>query len=68
MVTTKDGDRRLAITLTAHTSHPGLQIVVTGQNDPRGALLARAGASDVVVFDDLVAGALVDRLGRNTST
>ena len=52
----------------AHTSHPGLQIVVTGQNDPRGALLARAGASDVVVFNDLVAGALVGRLGRNTST
>jgi hypothetical protein len=69
VVTTEDRDRRLAITLLmAHTSHPGLQIVVTGQNDPWGALLERAGASDVVVFDDLVAGALVDRLGRNTST
>ena len=52
----------------AHTSHPGLRIVVTGQNDPRGALLARAGASDVAVFDDLVTETLVDRLVRNTST
>jgi len=38
---------------------------VTGQNDPRGALLQRAGASEVVVVDDLVAEALVARLGRN---
>jgi hypothetical protein len=38
---------------------------VTGQNDPRGALLQRAGASEVVVVDDLVAAALVERLGGN---
>jgi len=39
--------------------------IATGQNDPRGALLQRAGASDVVVVDDLLAGALLDRLGKS---
>jgi hypothetical protein len=68
VVTTEDPDRKLAITLMAHTCNPGLRIVVTGQNDPRGALLQRAGASEVVVVDDLVAGTLVDRLGRNPGT
>jgi len=65
VVTTEDPDRKLAITLMAHTLKPGLRIVVTGQNDPRGALLQRAGASEVVVVDDLVAAALVERLGGN---
>jgi hypothetical protein len=37
---------------------------VTGANSPRGALLHRAGASEVVVTDELIAGALVDRLGK----
>ena len=68
VVTTENADRKLAITLMAHTLGPGLRIVVTGQNDPRGALLERAGASAVVVVDDLVAGALVKRLGRNPGT
>lgn len=65
---TTDPDRKLAITSMAHTLQPDLRIVVTGQNDPRGALLERAGASEVAVVDDLVAGALVDRLGRKTGT
>jgi Trk K+ transport system NAD-binding subunit len=68
VVTTEDPDRKLAITLMAHTLQPDLRIVVTGQNDPRGTLLQRAGASEVVVVDDLVAGALVDRLGRHAAT
>jgi len=37
---------------------------VTGANNSRGALLQRAGASQVVITDDLIADALVDRLGK----
>ena len=64
VVTTEDPDRKLAITLMAHTLNPQLKIAATGQNDPRGALLQRAGASDVVVVDDLIAAALLDRLAK----
>lgn len=62
VVTTEDPDRKLAITLMAHARNPGLKIAVTGANSHRGSLLHRAGASDVVIADDLVAGALVARL------
>jgi len=64
VVTTEDPDRKLAIILMAHTLNPQLKIAVTGQNSPRGALLQRAGASEVVVVDDLVAEALIGRLGK----
>jgi voltage-gated potassium channel len=64
VVTTEDQDRKLSITLMAHSRNPKLKIAVTGANSPRGALLHRAGASQVVVTDDLIAGALVDRLGK----
>ena len=62
VVTTEDPDRKLSITLMAHSRNPKLKIVVTGANAPRGALLHRAGASQVVIMDDLIADALVDRL------
>ena len=64
VVTTDDPDRKLCITLMAHARNPALRIAVTGANEPRGALLRRAGASDVVVADDLIAGALVGCLGK----
>ena len=64
VVTIEDVDRKLAITLMAHTLNPQLKIAVTGQNSPRGALLQRAGASEVVVVEDLVAEVLVHRLGK----
>jgi Trk K+ transport system NAD-binding subunit len=64
VVTTEDPDRKLAVTLLAHTLNPQLKIAVTGQNNPRGTLLQRAGASEVVVVDDLVAEALIGRLGK----
>ena len=63
-VTTDDPDRKLSLTLMAHSRNPKLKIVVTGANGLRGALLQRAGAAEVVVMDDLIAGALVDRLGK----
>ena len=64
VVTTQDPDRKLSITLMAHSRNPKLKIAVTGANSPRGALLHRAGASQVVITDDLIAAALVDRLGK----
>jgi voltage-gated potassium channel len=62
VVTTEDPDRKLSITLMAHSRNPKLKIAVTGTNSPRGALLNRAGASEVVIVDELIADALVDRL------
>ena len=64
VVTTEDPDRKLSITLMAHSRNPKLKIAVTGANSARGALLHRAGASQVVITDDLIADALVDRLGK----
>lgn len=64
VVTSEDPDRKLSITLMAHSRNPKLKIAVTGANSPRGALLHSAGASEVVIMDDLIAGALVDRLGK----
>ena len=66
VVTADDPDRNVAITLMAHTLQPNLRIVVTGRDDPRGALLQRAGASEVVVTEDLVARELVERLKRKS--
>jgi hypothetical protein len=67
VVTTEDPDRKLAITLMAHARNPKLKIAVTGANSQRGALLQRAGASEVVIAEDLIAGALVARLGNATN-
>jgi len=64
VVTTEEPDRKLSITLMAHSCNPKLNICVTGANAPRGALLHHAGASEVVVVDELVANALVDRLSK----
>jgi voltage-gated potassium channel Kch len=62
VVTTEDSDRKLSITLMAHSRNPKLKIAVTGANTPRAALLHDAGASEVVIMDALIADALVDRL------
>ena len=67
VITSEDPDRKLCITLMAHARNPGLRIAVTGANQPRCELLRQAGASDVVIADDLVAGALVDCLGKKAS-
>lgn len=66
VVTTEEPDRKLSITLMAHSCNPKLNIVVTGANSPRGALLQHAGASEVVIMDELIADALVDRLGKSS--
>lgn len=64
VVTTEDPDRKLAITLMAHSRNSKLKISVSGENMQRGALLHRAGASQVVITNDLVANALVDPLAK----
>jgi hypothetical protein len=68
VVTTEDPDRKVALTLMAHTLNPQLRIAVTGRNTSRGTLLRRAGASEVVVMEELVAEALIDRLGKTSGT
>jgi voltage-gated potassium channel Kch len=62
VVTTEESDRKLSITLMAHSRNPKVKIAVTGANTPRAALLHHAGASEVVIMDQLIADALVDRL------
>lgn len=62
IVTTEEPDRKLSITLLAHASNPQLRIAATGANALRGTLLQRAGASQVVVADELIADALVSRV------
>jgi len=66
VVTTEDPDRKISITLMAHAANSKLKIAVAGANSPRAELLHHAGASEVVITDDLVADALVDRLGKGT--
>jgi len=63
VVTTDNPDRKLSITLMAHSCNPQLKVLVTGANASRGDLLRHAGASEVVLIDELVASALVNRLG-----
>jgi len=59
VVTTDDPDRKLSITLIAHSRNPTLNIALTGSNPQRATLLQHAGASQVVITDDLIADALV---------
>jgi voltage-gated potassium channel Kch len=66
-LTTDDPDRKLTITLRAHTTSPNLAICVTSPNEQRGTLLRRAGATEVVVTDPLIAQSIVSRLEARTS-
>ena len=67
VVTIEEPDRVVAITLMAHAINPNLAIAVTVPNRARGALLKRAGATQIIVADDIVAGALVGSLAPPTS-
>lgn len=68
VVTSVDADSNLAITLMAHTLNPTLRIAVPGENSLRKLLLESAGASDVVIANELVANALVGQLGIHRET
>ncbi len=62
VLTIEEADRKLAITLIAHSQNPSLQIVATGRNSQRAELLKRAGASEVVIAEEIIANALIGRL------
>ena len=49
------------MTLIAHSHNPHLKIIATGLNAHRAALLQRAGVSAVVIAEDLIAAAIVNR-------
>jgi voltage-gated potassium channel len=65
VVTPAEADVNLAITLMAHTINPKLWIAVSGENSLRRILLESAGASHIVIADDLVAQALVGQLAAH---
>lgn len=62
VVTTPDSNNNLAVTLLAHTLNATLAIVVPGENPLRKGLFESAGASGVVIIDEIVADALVGKL------
>lgn len=62
VVTTSDANNNLAVTLMTHTLNTALAIAVPGENAMRKVLLESAGASDVVIADELVANALIHKL------
>ncbi|QBR02382.1 potassium transporter TrkA [Paraburkholderia pallida] len=68
VVTTPDSNNNLAITLLAHTLNATLAIVVPGENPLRKGLLESAGASAVIIADDIVADALVGKLTTQLET
>ncbi|SIT41636.1 TrkA-N domain protein [Paraburkholderia piptadeniae] len=62
VVTTPDSNNNLAITLLAHTLNASLAIAVPGENPLRKGLFESAGASNVVIADEIIANALVSKL------
>ena len=65
-VTTADEHRNLTMTLMAHTLNPNLRIVVTGADERWGQILRRAGASEIVIADRLLADAMLGRLAADS--
>lgn len=59
-VSSADPHRNLTLTLMSHTLNAGLSIVVTADNERWGEMLRRAGASRVVIADDVLASAMLD--------
>jgi len=59
VITIDDPDRKLALTMMARAINPDLRIVATELDDGAGAWLTHAGASAVVVIDQLVAATLI---------
>jgi len=65
-VTSADEHRNLTMTLMAHTLNPNLRIVVTGADERWGQILRRAGASEIVIADRLLADAMLGRLAAGS--
>ena len=66
-VTTGDPHRNLTLTLMSHTLNPKLRIVVAGSDERWGQMLRRAGASDVVIADRLLADAMLGCLQQDAA-
>jgi voltage-gated potassium channel len=62
VVIVADADRKLALTMIARGINPKLRIVVTDDSDAEESWLPHAGASEVVLVDDLVARAVLAQL------
>ncbi|WP_233800883.1 NAD(P)-binding protein [Paraburkholderia sp. HP33-1] len=62
VVTTPDSNNNLAVTLMAHALNASLPIAVPGENPLRKMLFESAGASNVVIADEIIANALVGKL------
>jgi voltage-gated potassium channel Kch len=62
VVTTPDSNNNLAVTLVAHTLNASLAIAVPGETPLRKMLFESAGASNVVIADEIIANALVGKL------
>ena len=63
-ITLTNPDRKLALTLIARNLSPNLPIVVADDSDAEVSWLPHAGASRVVLIDELVADAMVQELSR----
>ena len=68
IATSPDGDANLAITLLAKSLNRSLPIIVPGDNTLRKTLLENAGATDVVIGDDILANALIGKLGAHVES
>jgi voltage-gated potassium channel len=62
IVATSDMDRNVAITLMAHSGNPTLRVIACAEDARRADLLRRAGATQVVVIDQLLADAIAAQL------
>jgi voltage-gated potassium channel Kch len=62
VVTTPDGDLNLAITLMTHALNRSLPTIAPGENSLRKTLLENAGATEVVIGDEILAEALIGKL------
>jgi voltage-gated potassium channel len=67
LVTLHDADRKLALTLIARSINPKLPIVALDDTDADESWLPHAGATRVVLMDELVSQALVDSLAKAMS-
>lgn len=65
IATSPDGDSNLAITLLANSLNRSLPIIVPGENNLRKTLLENAGATEVVIGDEILANALIGKLGTH---
>jgi len=65
LATSPDGDANLAITLLTKSLNPSLPVIVPGENSLRKTLLENAGATEVVIGDEIIANALIEKLGAH---